>query len=208
MRKTIAAVTTFIVVGGGAVAGAALMSPATAVAQEDDTEQTQEVSPPETLQDILDGLVADGVITQAQADAVAEALSQRVPFGFGHHHGAGHHLETVAEAIGIPIDDLTTALQDGQTIAEVAEANGVDPDDVVAALVADHDERIAQAVEDGDLTEEEAAEKTAQAAERAEALVNGEMPAKGFGFGHRGRGPGSFDAPTEEESAVSTGLVF
>lgn len=55
-----------------------------------------------------------------------ERFRQRTP---------GQHLETVAEVIGIPVEDLRAALVDGQSIAEVAEANGVDRQDVVDALV-------------------------------------------------------------------------
>ena len=84
-------------------------------------------------------------------------------------------LETAAEAIGIEPAALREALADDQTIAEVAEANGVDPATVVAALVAEAQERLAQAVADGHITQEEADERAATLEERMTDLVNGEL---------------------------------
>jgi hypothetical protein len=52
----------------------------------------------------------------------------------------------LADAIGISSDDLRAALRDGQTIAQVAEAHGVDPQDVIDALVAHATERITKVV--------------------------------------------------------------
>ena len=42
----------------------------------------------------------------------------------------------VADTIGIPVEDLVAALKDGQSIAQVAEANDVERQAVVDALVA------------------------------------------------------------------------
>ena len=65
-------------------------------------------------------------------------------------------------AIGIEVDALREALRNGQTIAEVAEANGVEVQAVVDALVADAIARIDEAVANGRLTQEEADEKKAE----------------------------------------------
>ena len=85
-----------------------------------------------------------------------------------------HGLDTAAETIGISVDDLRAELEDGQTIAEVAEANGVDRQVVVDALVDASNERLDQKVEDGQLTAEEADERRSEAEERAAAKVDGE----------------------------------
>ena len=66
-----------------------------------------------------------------------------------------------AEAIGIEVADLRAALEDGQTPAEVAEANDVSRADLVDAIVADITDHIEQGVEDGDLTQAEADERLA-----------------------------------------------
>jgi hypothetical protein len=63
-------------------------------------------------------------------------------------HRRGHELlSTAAEAIGIGEDELRTALEEGQSIAQVAEANGVDVDAVVDAMVAAATERLEDAIE-------------------------------------------------------------
>ena len=105
----------------------------------------------------------------------------------------GARLDATAAAIGITADELRSALQDGSTIAEVAEANDVDIQTVIDAHVADAEAHLDQAVEDGRLTEEEAAERKESLSERIEALVNGE--AGPFG------GPGP-DGPPPTEGEV------
>jgi hypothetical protein len=56
-------------------------------------------------------------------------------------------LDVVAEAIGIDAEALRQELTDGATIAEIAEANGVDPQVVIDALVAEYTERVTALVE-------------------------------------------------------------
>jgi hypothetical protein len=69
-------------------------------------------------------------------------------------------LEAVADVLGMTTDDVTAALQDGQTLQDLADEAGVDIEDVRAAIQAVHEaemrERIAQAVEDGTITQENA----------------------------------------------------
>ena len=57
----------------------------------------------------------------------------------------GPGLDAMAEVIGIDVEELHTALEDGQTPAEVAEANGVSRADLVDAIVADITSHIEQA---------------------------------------------------------------
>lgn len=98
----------------------------------------------------------------------------------GRGEGCGKSLDAAAEAIGIEADELKAALEEGQSIAEVAEANGVDADVVVDALVANAEARIDEKVAEGRLTDDEAAEKLAEKTERIEARVDGEeLPDRG-----------------------------
>ena len=55
--------------------------------------------------------------------------------GRRHHGRRGCGLDAAAEAIGIEVGELRAALDDGSTIADVAEANGVDNDSVIEALL-------------------------------------------------------------------------
>lgn len=163
--------------------GVTVLSPVVAGAQESTTSTTtNEASATDRATDrvdrirgLLDDLVTDGTITSAQADAVAEHLAQ---FAFHGGHRRRHllvGLEVAAEAIGIDRAALIDALQDGQTIAEVAVANGVETEAVIDALVTEHQQRLDELVAAGSITADEAAERAAAAAERITELVNGEF---------------------------------
>ena len=90
--------------------------------------------------------------------------------------GGGPALDAMAEAIGIDVEDLRAALEDGQTPAEVAEANGVSRAELVDAVVADITDHIDQAVEDGELTQDEADERLADVEDHADDIVDGVHP--------------------------------
>jgi polyhydroxyalkanoate synthesis regulator phasin len=158
----------------------------------------------ERIRAALDTLVEAGTVDDAQADAVAETLADDMGpggrgHGFGPGHGFGHGgpgagISTAAEALGLTVDELRDALADGTTLADVAATQGVPTEDLVAALVAAAEERIDEAVADGRLDAAEAAERTADLAERVTDHVENGMPVGGHhGGGMRsggGMGPG------------------
>jgi hypothetical protein len=132
------------------------------------------------IKSALSGLVDDGSLTQEQADEVATTLSEAGLGRGGHHGGDRLGLETAAEALGMTEDELRTALEpDGTSLADVAEDQGVDVDTLVDALVQAQQDRIAQAVEDGRLTQEEADERLADLEERVTERVNSDAPDRG-----------------------------
>jgi polyhydroxyalkanoate synthesis regulator phasin len=152
----------------------------------------------ERIRDALSGLVDDGSLTQDQADEVAETLDEA---GIGGHGGRpgwgpGAGLTAAADALGMTEEELRTALQeDGATLAQVAGDQGVAVDDLVAALVQAAQERIAEAVEEGRLSQEEADELLADLEDRITDRVDEELPARGPGGGW---GPGSRGADPDE----------
>jgi len=109
----------------------------------------------------LQTLVDDGTLTSSQLDAVVAALEAARPMG-GHggqnHGGPGmggqrgekrrEMLTSAAEAIGITADELKTAIKGGQTIAQVAEANGKSVQSVIDALVAQASADLTQRITD------------------------------------------------------------
>ena len=105
----------------------------------------------------LQTLVDDGTLTSSQLDAVAAALEAARPMGGG-HEGRGHGgdrgekrqemLTTAADAIGITADELKTAIEGGQTIAQIAEANGKSVQSVIDALVAQASADLTQRITD------------------------------------------------------------
>jgi transcriptional regulator with XRE-family HTH domain len=116
----------------------------------------------------------------------------------------GEHLDIIAEVLGMTPDELREALASGQTIAELAEAQGVPLQDVADALVAAETERLQQAVEDGRLTQEEAVERLALMEENIlERLESGERGLLGGPGGPRGMGgPGKPGGPHIEHLDV------
>ena len=110
----------------------------------------------------LQTLVDDGTLTSSQLDAVVTALEAARPMGGGHEgrgHGGQNHggargekrqerLTTAAEAIGITAEELKTAIEGGQTIAQVAEANGKSVQSVIDALVAQATTDLTQRITD------------------------------------------------------------
>ena len=158
----------------GGASGLALTLPTGAFAQDDTptTEAPAEGRRGGPMAGVLDELVANGTITQEQADAIvgaAEARHQEAREGRGmggpgmggpgergpRDHGRGPggpggpgaSLETAAEAIGISVEDLRTQLRDGQSLAAIAEANGVSTETLIDALAADARERITEMVQ-------------------------------------------------------------
>ena len=163
------------------------------------------------IREYLQSLVDDGTITAEQADAVAAHLAEGMPGRGGHGgemggrgHGGRFDGTVVADALGITVDELATALQGGQSIADVAAAEGVDVQVVVDAIVAEAEARIAQGVTDGRFTQDEADAKLADLTARITERVN-----QAGGFGRGGRGPGHMDvddaSATTETSDTSAG---
>ena len=110
-----------------------------------------------------------GVSTLQTAEDEAESTedSER------HGRRGGCNLDAAAEAIGIDADELRTAVDEGQSIAEVATANGVDAGDVVDAMVAAKAERLAEKVDEGRLTPDEADERLVEETTEIEDRVSG-----------------------------------
>jgi len=114
------------------------------------------------------GLVSLLVVGALTAVMVGSALAQEPdppgkPFGGFGRGGFGHFggdrwtmFDTMAEALGLTPEGLFAELHAGKSLAEVAEAQGVDMETLQDAMQVDRIEAIQQAVEDGTLTQEQA----------------------------------------------------
>jgi len=147
--------------------------------------------------DVLSSLVSDGTLTQDQADKVAQALKDALPEGRGPGMGRGMGLDAAATALGMSTDDLHTALEGGQTLAQVAASKGIDVQTVIDALVADATTHIDDEVAAGHLTQEQADTRLSDLTDRITDMVNNGPPARD------GRGPGG--PPTADGSSTQTG---
>jgi hypothetical protein len=70
-------------------------------------------------------------------------------YGMGGYGYQGTMHDTLAQALGMTSEDLYAAMAEGWSVAELAEAQGVELADLAAALMAPQVERLEQAVEAG-----------------------------------------------------------
>ncbi len=77
-----------------------------------------------------------------------------------------------AQTIGISPKELRSDVKGGQSVAEVAQAHGVDPQTVVDAVVKDLDAKLDKAVADGKVTQERATKIEDRLPTRIDKLVN------------------------------------
>lgn len=125
----------------------------------------------------LDSLVADGTLTQAQADAVATRLADTARLIHGERHERRVERRkamaaTAADALGISTEDLVARLRDGATVAEIAAERDVDVQKVIDALESEARSAIDEAVADGRVPADRADELAQRANERIERFVN------------------------------------
>jgi hypothetical protein len=149
------------------------------------TTSTDAAEPGARLREALQALVDDGTITAEQADAVTAHLVENRPERGegrrGHHRGPamfglGVASEAVADLLDIDAAELRSQLREGATLAEIATAEGVDPQAVVDELVGELRERVDNAVESGRIDQAGADEKLAEAEARLTDLVNNGRP--------------------------------
>lgn len=141
----------------------------------------------------LDKLVADGTITQDQADKVTAAVKAQVKDGRAERKDrrTEHRKEIVgvaAEAIGSTPEEVAAGLKDGTSIAEQAEAKGVDRQAVDDAITKVLTARIDAAVKDGKITSERAEKAKANLDKAVDRILDADGKGKGKGEGHKRRG--------------------
>ena len=153
------------------------------------------------LTEVLQPLVDDGTITADQLTAIVSTLQAALPMcGFGDGIGpggrgrggrgmGGEGLTAVADAFGLTVDELRASLQEGQTLADIAEAQGVDAQTVIDTLVVAAGEHLAEEVTEGDMTQDEADAKLAEITTRITDAVNNGGPIGGGRGDHGPRGP-------------------
>ncbi len=108
-------------------------------------------------------------------------------------------IKPVADAIGITPEQLLTELRSGKSIADVAKAHSVSEAKVVAAIEAEANKRIDDAVAKGRLTSDQAAKIKAKLHDGIVKMVEhagGAMPFGGRRRGDAGHGSSTKSPPT------------
>ena len=129
----------------------------------------------------INDAVAEGRIDSDRAAAILEGAAERFetfiaqgpgerhlrPDGSGGpQHGRRGHGLAVAAAIGVDPTVIRDGLQSGQSLADIATANGSSAEAVIAAITAQAQQRLDNAVATGRLSAEDATAKLADLAAR------------------------------------------
>lgn len=147
MRKLLASTAAGLALFGGSVAVAATGIVGVAGAQDNGSTQTQP---------------ADGTARK----------------GDGQHrrHLAKRVVTNIAEVLGMQPRDLLTELKTGKTVAQVANERGIETQSLIDQLVAKVNAKVDEAVANGKLSAERAAQIKQKAPERITKLVDTPLP--------------------------------
>ncbi len=152
----------------------------------------------QTQLELVDERVAAGDLTEEEAARIRE----RIEFGEGPLFGGGHRpchgrgmqvVQQVAELLGLTPQDVIASKQDGQSFAQIAEANGVSAAELAAFLLSQIEEHVADALAAGKIDQARADELLQNAPERIDRLINHTGTPDGDGL--RRFQPSRFPAP-------------
>ena len=158
----------------------------------------------EARTETIDEKVAEGLLTEEQA----ERLKERVAEGDllfprqsreGRFHpregacqrGVGLVIEAAAQVLDMPKEELVEELKDGNSLAQVAEAEGVD--EFEAALLEQVKDQLDEMVTDGAIKQEQADRIFQGIEDRIDRIVHAQP--KTLGPCPPRHGPGGFDGP-------------
>ena len=151
----------------------------------------------------LDTAVEDGDLTEGEAEQFASEAREHLerlvngdwpfggfgigtlrdfPFADGLFGFGGHEfwrdldpVAVVAELTDTDPQDVSNAIDDGQTFGEYAAEHGVSEDELVAEFIGPVRDRIDEAVASGDVSENDAAQILASIEEHVRGLINGSV---------------------------------
>ena len=154
-----------------------------------------------TQLDLVDDALANGAITEDQASRMRESIESgegaRFFGGFkrgfqkGFRHGVAFRAapDALLDFLGITAEELRAARAEEQSLAQIAEANGVSRDALIAFLVGQTKDQLAAKVEEGKLDQARADQLLESFQGRVDDLVDNLVNSPGgHGFG-RPRGP-------------------
>ena len=161
---------------------------------------------------IVDEKVAAGDLTEEQANRIRERIEsgEGRPFfggfgggkGFGGGRGFGHLDGDLTTFLGISDDDLRAARADGQSLAQIAEANGVSRDDLIAFLIGQREEQLTAAVEAGKIDQSQADQFLDRFQQNVDGIVDGTASFGPGGRHHRSGFPSHEGTTPEAEGTV------
>lgn len=214
MNKYVATAGVTVALLGGSLAVAAVNPLSLAGAQDTTTSTAPADTAPGSgaarvrpLDAALSELVADGTLTQEQADAVTARTEEKRDALGGDHGGPGGErgdhggrggffggigeaADAIASQLGITTTELKDALVNGTSLNDLAAQHGVDPAAVSQAIVDAANTRIDAALADGRITQEQADSAKTKVTDTVAGLMDGTIKGPGRGgdkppMGHR-----------------------
>ncbi|MFD2330751.1 SHOCT domain-containing protein [Cohnella sp. GCM10020058] len=174
----------------------------------------------------LDSRLADGKITQAQYDEQKATLPERATEaltnafsgkggGKGGHggHGGGHggfggldlkDNADIAALLGLTTDELSTQLEAGKSLSNLAADKGVAVDTVTAKVVSLLTTALDQRLADGKITQTEYDAQKAKLADEADHIVSRAFTGHDGGHGKGGKARTDADASGSDSDASSS----
>jgi hypothetical protein len=212
---TTGAIAIAVVLGGGAAIAASGGGSASPNAFLDSVAQHLGISPQKLNDavkaasiDQVDAALKEGRITKAQADELKARIQSGdahlfgvPPFGFrrfgpgfhgGMHHLFGDKLSAAASYLGLTEAELRTKLAAGQSLADVAKAQGKSVDGLKSAILDAAKKNLDQAVSDGTLTKAQANELLERLKSDIDEIVNGTFQGRHVHPGFFGGPPSGF----------------
>ncbi len=148
------------------------------------SEEELETAIDEARTETIDEAVAEGRLTEEQAERARESgfpLRRRFR-GAGEHKG--YVIEAAAQVLSMSQEELKDELKDGNSLAEIVEAQGMTVDDFKAELLIQLQALLDSDEADGTLTQEQADRIFGCAEEKIDSILSGE--------GRSHRRPGGF----------------
>lgn len=143
-------------------------------------ETTVETPIDTTVETDVPEVAPQGLVAQVDGDTPADAPADAPAGGEGRGEGRGDRRggpggcnnEAVAEVLGVTTDELDAARDAGQSLADVAQQQGIAIDEVIRVIVTEKAEHIAEEVASGEITQAEADERLADLEARTTERVN------------------------------------
>ena len=184
----------------GAAALAAFQAPdltsaASVVAGTTGATATDKEGTKDRVKDVLDKLVANGTITQAQEEAILKAFRAAAgDKGADLKHVVGDLGKLASDYLGLPPGQIKQQLKDGKSLGEIANATpGKSRDGLMRFLVEQVTAQVDKALADGKITKEQADRMKSHLTEHVTKFVDHKF--------EKGNAPAKPNAPKPSPSA-------
>lgn len=164
---------------------------------------------------LVAGLILGSIGIASAAPVTDPATGEQVGYGarmgIAIHEAGARLADIVADLTGLSVEDVEARRADGETVADIAESEGVDPaavtDGALAARKAILDEKVADGTidqETADLMLERMTDRISERIDSTETGGYGRGQGCGMGGGQGGRGMGGQGAGLQDGSCVVT----